>query len=185
MIRFITLYMGILVFLLLGGCGTYRMAEIAGNPSIEIATLVSPYAPMYARISVTHIDCTSRGVGWYKRYELLPGWRVVTFSGNSQMGLLSSPKSYVFFAEAGKLYTFEGVSPDGSNDWYIKLLDEGADQYVETIWYPEEYSYWVGTRPDAGICEQVAEWNQTELTGPGVTANRISGRQGQRRGAGQ
>jgi len=141
----------------LTGCGTYRQPGVAALSSDESAVLVLPYPVMYAGIFVTHVDCRSRGMGLYKRFELHPGWRVLTFSGNRGMYVPENPKNYVFRAEPGAVYTFERNYDYRPDDWIIEILDQESGEAVESWWEPAEWSYWNGPQPDEAFCERVAE----------------------------
>lgn len=158
-----------LVFL--SGCGTYRMAGLEDNPYGASAMMTSPYPVMYSGIFVTHIDCKSRGIGSYKRYELVPGWRVITFVGNNQMYVPPNPKSFVFKALPGGTYTFERNYQYRSDDWIIDILDQESNQPIESEWYWAEWSHWSGTEPDPAVCEAAAAMNAREEVHEIATGN--------------
>lgn len=143
----------------MAGCGTYRMAGLSGDQGIEPAVLESPFSVMYSPYFVTHIDCRSRGVGLYKRFEMIPGWRAITFKGNSQMGVPPNPKTFVFMARPGTVYTFEPDWNDHSKDWVLDILNQETGDSILHYWQRTEWSYWHGTTPDENLCELIVELN--------------------------
>jgi hypothetical protein len=143
----------------LAGCGTYRMTGLSDYSDSELAVLELPFGAMYSPIFVTHIDCRSRGVGWYKRFEMIPGWRVITLSGNSQMGVSPSPKSYVFEAQPGIVYTFESDKRGGANDWLLVIVNQETGEPIEYYWQRAQWSYWNGTTPNETLCEESSKLN--------------------------
>ena len=150
----------ILSLLFLAGCGTHRMAGLEDYSAGETAMLVMPYPVMYSGIFVTHIDCISRGWGSYKRYELIPGWRVITFSGNRGMYVPANPKNYVFKVEAGGVYTFERNYQHASNDWIIDILDQNTGEPILSQWHRTDYSPTSWAEPDHELCSSIAEMNE-------------------------
>jgi len=160
-----------MAFVLLPGCGTYRMAGLEDNPYGASAMMTLPSPVMYSGIYITHIDCKSRGVGLYKRYELVPGWRVITFAGNDQLYVPPNPKSYLFKALPGAMYTFERNYKHRSDDWILDILDQESNQPIESEWYWANWSYWSGAEPDPTMCEVAASMNATEQAHEVATGN--------------
>jgi hypothetical protein len=163
------------ILLNLAGCGTYRMAGLTDSSEFEPAILEMPYGAMYSPVFVTHIDCRSRGFGWHRRFEIVPGWRVVTLSGNSQMGVSPSPKSYAFYARPGDVYTFEPDERGNSRDWVFVLVNQETGEPIHHFWRRAQWSYWSGTKPDQVLCDELESANKQNHFEPGATSNSTSG----------
>ena len=134
------------------------MAGLENLSEEQIATFVNPSPSGYSNIYITHFDCENRPLGWHEHYELAPGWRVITFVGNSQLFVAPNPKSYVMRLEAGGFYTYERrIFPD---DWNVIIIDQKTGDPVPSEWYWAEHSYWSGTKPDQELCSSIAEMNE-------------------------
>ena len=78
------------------------MQEADQYKDIELAT--HDTKPSGINVGVSRVDGKSRGVGSFDTYKLIPGERVITVSGNPQLGFYNDHTDIVFDAKPGRTY---------------------------------------------------------------------------------
>ncbi len=111
-------------------CGTYSMEGAKGISPDELAILETKIEGCSDCIYVSDIDGKSRGYGYYKTYELIPGERSITVYGNSQLGFAKNATDIVFNAEAGKIYYLNLVSANNGY-WIASINDKQTKKQVD------------------------------------------------------
>jgi hypothetical protein len=81
-------------------------------------------------VFVSKVDGISRGVGLFDTFKLVPGERVITVSGNSQLGLYRKYTDIVFNAEPGGNYQLSYMRL-GGGDWLAVILNSTNGSRVD------------------------------------------------------
>lgn len=84
-----------------------------------------------SKFYITYIDGQSRGIGWFKRFELTPGRRSVTAAVNH--GSFKGPSiTRSFSAEPGKNYLFVVHDDPKAMRWNFSIVEKESGSRVDS-----------------------------------------------------
>lgn len=120
-----------LLSLLLVGCASvYRQAGVTSSDASQIAVITAEPCPNHQCLIIQEIDGKSRGVGWFKRYELLPGTRRLELTLMAP-GVFSRQAVLVEFdAQAGQTYFIRENANYSSMQWNPEVVNVATRQVV-------------------------------------------------------
>lgn len=119
--------------LLLSACAsTYRAPDLPIGGDSAIAILEPAIFDRGAKFFITKIDGKFRGVGWFNRFELVPGRREIT-AGLNPHDFKGSEITRFFTAEAGKKYLFVVKDDPVAMRWSFSILESATGRRVDSV----------------------------------------------------
>ena len=118
-----------LVFALYG-CGTYRMKGIDQSNESQVATLNASSAS--PAVFVHSIDGEAIGFGLQNNFQLLPGRRVLTILGNTQMMLYASPTNVVVNVVPKRRYQMVLRQVPRTPEWSVEIVDIQTNERADS-----------------------------------------------------
>jgi len=120
------------LLLLIGCASVYRQHGVTSSDPSKIAVIEDEPCKDKQCLIIQEIDGKWRGVGWIKRYELVPGTRTLKFifvAGrvHGQTGILVR-----FEAKAGRNYVIRHNANYGAMKWNPEVVDVATDEVVST-----------------------------------------------------
>ena len=116
--------------LLLTGCASvYRQTGVE-SAGASVAVIEAEPCEGMSCLTLQEIDGKFRGVGWFKRYELLPGKRVIKFIFNSPGVASQSGVLVEFEALAGHTYGIHSNANRKNMTWAPEVYDKSNGAVV-------------------------------------------------------
>ena len=116
---------------LLAGCAsTFRQEGLTATDPSGIAVLEVVELPDNQALLIGSIDGKWRGVGSFKRYELLPGERAVELSYVGRWVYSTKALVLSFNAEAGHTYRMRAITDRTKMIWTAQIFDVQTSEVV-------------------------------------------------------
>lgn len=119
--------------LLLVGCvSVYRQHGVTSSDPSKIAVIEDEPCKGMQCLVIQEIDGKWRGIGWIKRYELLPGTRTLKFF--FEAGGVQGKRAILvqFDAKAGRTYVIAHNANYGTMQWRPEVVDLATHEVVST-----------------------------------------------------
>jgi hypothetical protein len=121
------------LLLLIGCASTYRQHGVTSSDPSKIAVIEDEPCKNMQCLVIQEIDGKWRGVGWIKRYELVPGTRTFKFvfvAGNRVHG--QNAILVQFEAKAGRSYVIRHNANFAAMKWKPEVVDVATHEVVST-----------------------------------------------------
>jgi hypothetical protein len=120
------------LLLLIGCASVYRQHGVISSDPSKIAVIEDEPCRNNQCLVIQEIDGKWRGVGWIKRYELVPGTRTLKFvfkagGAHGQTAILVQ-----FEAKAGRTYVTKHNANYGEMKWKPEVVDVATQEVVST-----------------------------------------------------
>jgi hypothetical protein len=114
--------------LALAGCAnTYKQEGVPSIPAVDVAVIEDDPCKDNKCLTIKKIDGRERGIGLFKRYELLPGLRRIQLNYSAGYSYSSAEMILEFTAESGHVYKMSANADRWQ--WRPEIIDQ-ADQRV-------------------------------------------------------
>lgn len=124
------------LLLLIGCASVYKQHGVTSSDPSKIAVIEDEPCKNKQCLVIQEIDGKWRGVGWIKRYELVPGTRTFKFvfvGAGGVYGVHGQNAILVQFeAKAGRSYVIRHNANFGAMDWKPEVVDVATHEVVST-----------------------------------------------------
>jgi hypothetical protein len=119
--------------LLLVGCASvYRQAGVASSDASQIAVITAEPCSNHQCLIIQEIDGKWRGIGWFKRYELLPGLKTLELTFMAP-GISAKQVALVAFdAQAGQTYFIRENVNYSAMQWNPEVVNSATREVVSS-----------------------------------------------------